>query len=132
MANIDDIRDLFLQYDSIESKMKTESIEYIREVLSKQDNQEIILSHREIGYKNNDVSVSIMCYIDSECMFDYVTVDRIRMISNRLFFDSRFRFDNELLDNKNGYDLAKVAITLKEWLKKNNKEQLPLSGIFMM
>jgi hypothetical protein len=121
MDNVNEIRNLFLQYDSIESKMKTESIEYIKEVLSKQDNQEITLSHRERGYENKDVSVSVLCYINSECMFDYVSVDRIRMISNRLFFDSRFRFDNELLDNKNACDLAKVAITLKEWLKKNNK-----------
>jgi hypothetical protein len=43
------------------------------------------------------------------------------MVSNRIFFDSYFRYENELLDNKNGCDLAKVAVAIERWLNKNNK-----------
>jgi hypothetical protein len=121
MANVDEIRSLFLKYEDIQSEMRKKSIEYIKEVLSKQDNQEITLSHRERGYEDKDVSVSIICYIQSECMFDFVGIDKIRMVSNRLFFDSYFRYENELLDNKNGCDLAKVAVAIERWLNKNNK-----------
>jgi hypothetical protein len=53
-------------------------------------------------------------------MFDYVVVNKIRMIYNRLFFDSYFRYENEPLDDKTCTDLAKVAVTVERWLNKNN------------
>jgi hypothetical protein len=121
MTSVDEIRNLYSQYGDIKIEMREKSIEYIKEILSKQDNHEITLCHRERGYEDKDVSVSILCYIQSECMLDYVGVDKIRMISNHLFFDSYFRYENEPLDNKRDANLAKVAIAIERWLNKNNK-----------
>jgi hypothetical protein len=120
MADIKEIQSLYSQCDDIKIEMKEKSIEYIKEILSKQDKQEITLFHKERGYEGKDVSVSVLCHINSECMLDYVGVDKIRMISNRLFFDCYFRYENEPLDDKRAEDLAKIAFAIERWLNKNN------------